>query len=207
MALESIAVCLVETNKERQAAAARQRAARSLYLARCKALKALEREEAAREAAAAAAAPAPPELAANGGDGTNGGFAASAGPEGAAGTNGHQAAQLHRQASLFKVGGCEVGGGRVWRACGRRGPHPPAPATLSHTLPQTVSLPRTLSTMRATLAADESYCQWLAGTIDLWCAITLFMLYNLAVVLIYTLQSGYVDLLVGWGGPPPPEWL
>lgn len=255
MALESIAVCLIETYKERSAAHARQRAARKRYLvrhratvcfegaaswfhcaacrcdrlpaqmlalelsrftpmpqARYKALQSLEREEAAREAAAAAA-PAPPELAANGSSGN--GFAASAGLEGAAGAgaNGHQAARPHRHASLFKVGSCRVGWLASVRPAGPTHQHPPLPHTcaLSSTLrgahrPQTVTMAPSLATMREVLADDESYCQWLAAQVDMWSAISLFILYNVAIILIYTLQSGYVDLLVGWEGPPPPEW-
>lgn len=34
-----------------------------------------------------------------------------------------------------------------------------------------------------------------AGQVDLWCAVALFFGYTLAVILIYALQSGYIDLL------------
>lgn len=83
--------------------------------------------------------------------------------------------------------------------------HPPAAHALrAHA--QTVTMAPTLATMRDVLAEDESYCQWLAAQVDMWCAIALFVGYNVACVLIYVLQSGYIDLLVGWDGPPPPEW-
>ena len=57
----------------------------------------------------------------------------------------------------------------------------------------------------ARVATPSAPLQWLAAQIDLWCAVSLFVAYNLAIILIYTLQSGYINLL-NWEGPPPPEW-
>ena len=52
---------------------------------------------------------------------------------------------------------------------------------------------RTLSRMES-LRIDAEYDAWVAYVIDRCCLWALFFSYNLAVLLIYVLQSGYVDL-------------
>lgn len=200
MAVEAIVVCMIETYKERQQNAEKQRQARQRYLACCKAVQELERQvherqqhqkdlAAAGGLEAAAAAPAP-------------------GPH-AAGAEHPAAPELHPQPSAdlmnavsgsFSMNGANGRHGSVDSAIGSQGYEQPGRAGLRRRLTRLSALSKraALVDLRAVLQDDDYYCAWLAQRVDTVCAIFLFIAYNVAVILIYTLQSGYTDLLVGW---------
>ncbi|PSC67447.1 ligand-gated ion channel isoform A [Micractinium conductrix] len=218
MAVEATAVHSIETYKERQKTGKRQREARQRYLARMAAIKRLEQEEAdaaARHAATGLPSHQPPELA-----------RASAGVAGSAGSTTAAAARradsLPAAASgsldallapgelIFLRHGTFTRSATLGRLRAMRG-HPMSARVVCGVEGTEGGVPRT--NLRATLNVrvwrreamedDELMCQWVAQQVDHASAAILFIGYNLAVVPIYGLQSGYLDLLV-WEGPAPP---